>query len=480
MFSGRIVSAFTGLLFTVMATRSIGTSGFGTWEVIVTIVTFASYPVGSIAYWTTRDVARGRIVGRTALMSAALLSGLGLIVYFGFSLFSYSRIAASVTPFLLGALLIPLSYWNGVASAIVTGYRPSVYGTSLIFSEFAKLGAAYEGLYVYHLGIDAVIVALMAAYLVQSVVSTLMVRNTTAERFDASEVRRWLKLAWLPALSYLPTSLAVADTYIVALVHGTSVVGVYQAAFTVASIVSYATALIFTMYPLLLKGADARLPAISLEFSLLLAIPMAAGCIVLAGPILYVFGQQFVPGAAGLAILAVMFIFNNFSLLVDQTLMGTEKVDAGQTPSFRKLAGSNLLFVPLANIGYGVVYLVTLFLAVTLAAAVGFSDASDVATWAAVQMAVTLAFALFKARRARLHAKLMPGISVVYYMIGASVMAGAVYLLSGVVVTQGVSTLVYGFRLLGVILFGAAAYFGLVYVMDVKFRDLTRSFLRRI
>ena len=480
MFSGRIVSAFTGLFFTVMASRVLGTSGFGVVEVIVSFVTFASYPIGSIAYWATRDIARGRMVGRTALASGAVLSGLGLVIYFGFSLFSYSRIGASVVPFLLGALLIPLSYWNAVASAIVTGYRPSVYGTSLVFSELAKVVVAYEGLYVYHLGINAVVVALMAAYLAQSVISTYMVRNTTTQGFDASEVRRWLKLAWLPALSYLPASLAVADTTAVALLHGTSVVGVYQAAFTVASIVSYATALIFTMYPLLLKGGDVRLPAVSLELSLLLAIPKAVGCIVLAGPILYVYGPSFVEGAAGLSILAVMFIFNNFSLLVDQTLMGTETVDSGQTPSFRKLAGSNLIFVSLANIGYGIAYLVILFLAVNFAASMGFSDSADVATWATVQLVVTLAFALFKARRARLHAKLMPGISIVYYLAGAAVMAMAVYLFSGVVVTRDVGTLVYGLRLLVVIAFGAAVYFGSVYAMDSKFRDLTRSFLRRL
>ncbi|MDG6910418.1 MAG: hypothetical protein JRN08_08625, partial [Nitrososphaerota archaeon] len=191
VFSGRLVSAFTGLLFTVMAARWLNPSGFGTWEVIVTFVTFASYPVGTVAYWATRDIARGRMVGRTALVSGALLSGVGLGIYFAFAVLSYARISASFVPFLLGALLVPLSYFNAAASSIVTGYRPSVYGTSLIFSELAKLSVAYGALYVYHLGIEGVIVALMAAYLVQSMVSTALVRNATVERVDGAEVRRW-------------------------------------------------------------------------------------------------------------------------------------------------------------------------------------------------------------------------------------------------------------------------------------------------
>jgi O-antigen/teichoic acid export membrane protein len=479
VFSGRIVSAFTGLLFTVMAARWLDPSGFGTWEVIVTLVTFASYPVGTVAYWATRDIARGRMVGRTAFAASILLSAVGLIIYFIFSFVTYSRIAASVTPFLLGALLVPLSYWNAAASAIVTGYRPSAYGTSLVIAELAKLGVAYEGLYVYRLGIEAVIVALLTAYLVQSVASTYLVRNTTSEKFDPSEVKRWSRLAWLPALSYLPTSLAVADTYVVALLHGTSIVGTYQVAFIVASVVTYASGLVFSMYPLLLKGGDIRLPAVSLEFSLLFAIPMAVGCATLSGQILYLFGPKYVDGGLGLAILAAMFIFNNISLLLDQTLTGTEKVDFGQTPTFGRLAGSSLLFVPLANVGYGILYLLLIFAALSYSAASGFSASMEVATWAAVQFVATLAFVLVKLRRARGVASLLPGISVAYYFVGAALMAAVVYYAAPLIAVRSVQTLAYGGRLVLIVLLGAVVYFGVVYILDSKFRVLVRSFIRQ-
>jgi O-antigen/teichoic acid export membrane protein len=479
VFSGRIVSAFTGLLFTVMAARWLNTSGFGTQEVIVTLVTFASYPVGTVAYWATRDIARGRLVGRTALISSALLSFVGLMVYLGFTYLTFPRIAASVTPFLLGALLVPLSYWNAAASAMVTGYRPSVYGISLAISEVAKIVVAYEGLYVYRLGIEGVIVALLTAYLIQSAVSTYMVRNVVSEKFDSAEVRRWARLAWLPALSYLPTSLAVADTYVVALSHGTSVVGIYQASFNVASVVTYSLGLVFSMYPLLLKGGDTRLPAVSLEFSLLFAVPMAVGCATLSGQILYLFGPNYVDGALGLGILAFMFVFNNVSLIIDSTLMGTEKVDTGQTPSFGKLAGSNLVFVPLANIAYGIVYLVLLYLALSFANSNGFGNSTTVAIWASIQFVVTIAFILVKLRRTRGVATLLPGMSVAYYFVAAAAMAGIVYVAAPNVAIRSVDTLIYGGRLLLLVLLGAVVYFGVVYALDSKFRELFKSFLRQ-
>ncbi len=479
VFTGRIMSAFTGLLFTVMVARWLDPTNFGIWEVIVTLVTFSAYPVGVVAYWATRDVARGRMVGRTALATGALLSSLGLVLYFGFSFFTYSRLATSVLPFLLGALLVPLAYWSAVASSIVQGFRPGVYGYSLVISELAKLGVAYEGLYVYRLGIEGVIVSLMAAYLAQSLVSTFLVRLTTAERFDFAQARRWSRLAWLPAVSYLPTVLAVADSFVAAVGFGPAIVGYYQVAFIVASVVGYSSGLAVSLYPLLLRGGDQRLPAVSIEFSLLFGIPMAAGLLVLAGPILFLFGAKYLPGATGLMLLAVMFVFTSISWIVDQTLLGTEKADVGDRPRFWDLIRSNLIFVPIANILYGVIYTFSLFLALFYSFSNGFSFSNSVALWAAVQLVVTVVFMAVKARRARGFANLIPGISVAYYLLAAGVMAVAVYFVSGAIVNQGLGTLSYGARLLGVGAVGASVYFGLVYAMDSKFRDMAHSVLRR-
>jgi O-antigen/teichoic acid export membrane protein len=481
VFTGRIISAFTGLLFTVMATRWLSVPGFGTWEVIVTLVTFSAYPVGTVAYWATRDVARGRMVGRTAIFSGALLSGLGLVLYFAFTFVTYSTIASAVLPFLLGALVVPLSYWSAVANSIVQGFRPGVYGYSLVISEVAKLVVAYESLYVFRLGIEGVILALMAAYLVQSLVSTYLVRLTTAEKFDFAQTKKWSRLAWLPAISYLPTVLAVADTYVAAVGFGTSLVGYYQVAFIVASVVGYSSGLAFSLYPLLLRGGNERLPALTMDFTLLFSIPMAVGCVVLATPILFLFGAgKYLPGANGLAILAVTCLLGTVSGIVDQTLLGTERVDVGEKPKFWSLIRSNLLFVPVANILYGVAYLTSLYIALSYSSSHGFSASSSVAIWATVQLAATIAFVIAKARRARRYAKLTPSVSVAYNLLAAGLMAAVVYIISLPVLDQSVGTLSYGARLLGIAVIGAGVYFAIVYALDSKFRDLSNSLLPRL
>jgi O-antigen/teichoic acid export membrane protein len=480
VFAGRIISAFTGLLFTVMVARWLDPASFGTWEVIVTLVSFSAYPVGVVAYWATRDVARGKMVGRTALAAGGLMSSLGLALYFAFTLVTYPRINASVLPFLLGALLVPLSYWSAVANSLVAGFRPGKYGYSLVISELAKLGAAYEALYVYRLGIEGVIIALMVAYLAQSIVSTYFVRLSATEKFDFARTRRWSRLAWLPLVSYLPSVLAVADTVVAAVAFGPAIVGNYQVAFTVASVVGYSSAISFSLYPLLLRGGGERLPSVTVEFSLLFSLPMAVGCFVLAGPLLFIFGGKYLPGALGLAIMAPMFVFTTISGIIDQTLLGTEKVDIGERPSFARLLRSNLLFVPVVNILYAASYLASMFATLSYSFSAGFGTSISIGYWASVQLIVTLAFVLVKARRARRYAKLMPGISVAYYILAAAVMGGVVYLLSGAVVQQGLGAVSYGARLVGVVAVGAAVYFGVVYVIDSRFRDLARTLLGRV
>ena len=480
VFSGRIFSAFTGLLFTVMVARWLDPAGFGTWEVIVTLVTFSAYPVGVVAYWATRDVARGRMVGRTALLSGALLSALGLVLYFGFTFVIYSRIIASVLPFLLGALLVPLSYWSGVSNALVQGFRPGSYGYALVVSEVAKVAVAYEALYVYRLGIEGVLVALMAAYLVQSSLGTYFVRLTTSEQFDGSQTRRWSRLSWLPAISYLPGVIAVADTFVAAIGFGTAIVGYYQVAFTVASVVGYSSGLAFSLYPMLLRGGDERLPAVSIEYALLFSIPMAVGGVVLAGPILFLFGAKYLPSTTGLEILASMFVFTTVSGILDQTLLGTERADVGDRPGFQALARSNLIFVPVVNALYGVAYVASLYLALAFAGSHGFSITSTVALWGTVQAIATVVCMIVKARRARRYAKLTPGPSVAYYLTASLVMGAVLYLVSGAVAIQSLSTLSYGARLLALVILGGAVYFGLVFAMDARFRGMARSLLRRI
>ena len=70
--------------------------------------------------------------------------------------------------------------------------------------------------------------------------------------------------------------------------------------------------------------------------------------------------------------------------------------------------------------------------------------------------------------------------SVVNYLLAAVAMAVVLYLASGVVAPEVGGTVSYGAHLLVVAVLGAVVYFGSVYAMDEKTRDMAHSLLRRI
>jgi hypothetical protein len=145
VFAARIASIFTGLIFLVMITRSLSVQQFGLYEVITDLVAFAAYPAGLVAFWATRDIARGKMFGKTAIVLNIVLSAIGVTLYVVLSYLSAEKIAQASFPTLVFAvLLVPVAYFNQAANAVVAGHKPAVLGYAVIFSESAKLAVAYR------------------------------------------------------------------------------------------------------------------------------------------------------------------------------------------------------------------------------------------------------------------------------------------------------------------------------------------------
>lgn len=477
VFSSRLVSVVTGLAFVVMVARWLNPSQFGLWEFIIDLVTFAAYPVGVLSFWVTRDVARGRLVGRTAIFVAMAMSLGGIALYIVFGLLTYSRVATSFAPFLLATLLVPSSYWSVISNSIVAGYRPAAAGYSLLASEVCKLLSAYPLLYIYKTGIMGVIIALLVAQVAQAAVATYATRGADMADLRLSEARRWFESAWLPAISTVPYFIGIADTFVASLAFGTTITGYYQAAFSVASIVGYSTALSSALYPRLLAGGREDLPAITLDFAMLFGIPMAVGASVLAPSILFLFAPKYVVGSLGLVILSFTSLFTTVSIILDQTLMGREKVDLEAERSLRRYVKSDLFFVALVNVTYAVGYNLLMYVAILLANSNGLSVVYTVGAWAGAQLLATIAAVLVKGIRTSRSVKFLPVAPITRYALASLGMGIILYFISGYALSTSLEIVVFGLRLIGAVLAGAIFYFGVLFLADRKFRKLVLTLL---
>jgi O-antigen/teichoic acid export membrane protein len=480
VFSSRMVSVFTGLIFLLLMTHSLSVQQFGLWEVILDIVTFACYPAGLLVFWATREIARGRFLGRTAIWMNLAFSLFGLALYFLFSFVSAARVESSLDSLLLAILLVPIGYWNQAANAVVSGHRPIVAGYSVIASEVCKLAVAFPALLVFHIGIDGVIVSVMAANVAQAATSTFMTRDADALPFDVAAGKSWLARSWLPSLTSLPYVLGVADTYIASLAAGnTTLVGYYQAAFAVATIAGYSFYLASALYPLLLRGGSDELTAATLDLTLLFGVPMAVGAAALAKPILYVLRPTYTEASTALTILAFAALVNSVSLILDQNLMGRDKVDVDEKATFRRYVGSAIFFVSIVDLATALAYLVSIYLVVALGTAGGWTIPRVIEVWAVAQLAVFSAFASIKVRRGRRSGRLVVARSLVNYIIGSALM-GAFLAIAAHFADYSLGTLPFAAELLAVGATGVAIYVAYVLYTEPSVRRLARVVLRPV
>ncbi|HXW37855.1 MAG TPA: hypothetical protein VEJ36_08155 [Nitrososphaerales archaeon] len=481
VFSARILSVFTGSFFLLMLTRSLATTQFGLWEFITDVVVFASYPTGLLTYWATREVARGKVVGKTTLVLNLLASTIGMGIFLAFALLSYSSIHQELTPFLFSLVLVPLSYWNQATLALVGGYNPAIGAYSLLVSEPAKLIVAFPLLFVFNLGIYGVIVAIAVSFLVQNVAATVQLSKVTTDKVDLSLGKKWLSQPHVPALAGLVAAMGVADTFAASIGQGSTLLaGYYQAAFQVATLVGYSLYLSSALYPLLLRRSETEpsdLFKTSLEFTLLFAVPMAAGSIALASKILYLLSPRYVVSATALIILSLAAVSSSISWVVDQGLMGRETADIEEGNRTKRILSSDLAFVSLANLAYSAVYVSSVFVIGRFTPVTASGIGRFVDYWATSQLVFNAVLVAGKSLRLARRMKVRISRSILSYIGAGTAMGVLVYLLSASLLPTTLTNLDFSLRLGGLVGIGAVFYFGLLLLADEDVRAMARTIL---
>src|SRR5262249_12132803 len=80
-FLARIISLFTGFLFTLIVTRNLSVEQFGQWTVISSLVLYGTFPAYIVGYWLTRFAARGEKVATLGLTLTIPFALAGCVVY---------------------------------------------------------------------------------------------------------------------------------------------------------------------------------------------------------------------------------------------------------------------------------------------------------------------------------------------------------------------------------------------------------------
>ena len=469
-----------GLAFTIIVTRQLTPEEFGVWIIIGSMVSYSVTAEPIISYWTTRQVARGKPIGRTSMASTSLFAGGSIPIYI-VSVYLFASVEASfIDSMILGAILIPVTFVRGTLSAVNLGYKPHAVSIGMAVFQSVKIPAGLGLVFFLELGLEGAILAVFAAHLVDIVIQMRYARPKLAVLLDFSYLKGWIRQAWIPLYGRIPGVLASLDVIIYTIIIG-SIVGVayYAAAVAVAGIVGRAGRISQALYPKLL--ADGSRDHISENFTWVMyfAIPMLVAAAIFSRHVMFLLNPEY----AGAWIAAVLLAFNSLVHVLigffQQILMGTDTIDAGEMPRASVLLKSRLFLVgTIANIHH-VLYLGVL--AIFLYAFNSMSDLDLVAVWSAVFLAVSAPFVIYYGLLVRRHAPFRVQFSAILrYLAGGAGIVAVFVLTNEHIVEFEVSIYSYVPGLLLELLLCCAAYLGITYAIDFKTRRLFRLVLLEI
>ena len=469
-----------GVAFTIIVTRQLTPEEFGVWAVIGSMTSYSIAAEPIISYWTTRQVARGKPVARTSMMSTSMFA-VGSIPIYLLSIYLFTNIeSAFFDSMLLGAILIPALFVQGTLSSVNMGYRPHAVSVGVAAFQAFKIPAGLALVFFLGLGLDGAILAVFAAHLANIAVQLRYARPRLAAVLDLAYLRGWIRQAWIPLYSRIPGVLGTLDIILYVAVAG-SVVGTayFAAALVVAKMVIRAGRISQALYPKLL--AEGSRDHISENFTLMMyfAIPLLILAVLFSQHAMFLLNPEYAAAwVAGvlLALATFLHIIKNF---VRNVLKGTDDVDLEERPSASALLKSRLFLTGTVENAYYAVYLAAL--AISLHVFGDLPEPQLVVVWSSVMLAVSVLFLLYHVVLVRKHEPfgLQYG-SILRHVAGGTGMAAVFLLTNDHVVVFDVSIYAYLPGLLSELAICCATYLGITYAIDRKTRRLFRMVLSEV
>jgi len=264
---------------------------------------------------------------------------------------------------------------------------------------------------------------------------------------------------WIFLASAGSTVFATTDTILIGYFLTNADVGIYRVSYQLTGIATFVCLAVNTaLFPRISRwNTDGNLPSIgsaltrAITFSLLLAIPVIAGGILLSEKLLYyLYGSDFVAGAQALTVLLIMQIVTIFVTLQITCLNAMDR------PKDSFIATS---FAALVNIGLN--FILIPFLGIVGAA---------LATLASISMTAVISL-WYLSRHLEISLDFPPLLNI---LIATGVMGGAVLVFRFL---TGISSFP---SLLGTILVGALLYFAVLFRIDPDLRHEAGDLLRTV
>lgn len=479
-FASRIISVATGLMFTIIVTRRLSEESFGAWQFYSSLLGYFTIPSGIVNYWLTRDLARGNPVAKSGVFFNSLVSLVSATLFVILSPFFTASVNVDFLTVLAFILWIVAIHHTLSLEAVCNGVEPHIIGYASIVFEISKvvIGAILVGYL--RLMLFGAVLSVDLALIIQAFYYSLKLSKHFNKAFSLKHVQKWFRNGWIPLISNAPGIMNAQDVLILTLLTGSLLPAAYLGvANRFAGAIVFSGALAVGLYPKLLSGGSGRDVEESLELVLLFLIPMVLGQIILAEPILYLFREEYAPVQWVLRTMSICFAITVLKGFFSAIILGVEKTDVGLNATWRNLAKSYLMKIPLFDFTGSAIYVMLMSVIAKVLKDMNAAPTLIAFSSTMCLLIVNMLLMLYYLKTSRRLISFKLNVWRVLKFLTSGLAMSIVLLLLYPESAKSEQIIIVLTSLMPVILIGIIIYFAILYLIDSKFRFLLKSILRR-
>ena len=479
---GGIISIFTGVVFTLIITRSVTPEEYGTWGLIIGLITYVTLIGPIVSYWSTRDTARNIQSGKTAILSSLLLSigAISIYIVISYLMSNYTNVEQNVL--LFAAILVPVMFVNGILIAINLGWKPHAISYGTLAYGISSIPLALFLIYYLNFGVTGIIISVFLANIISIIILFYYAKEKIRNQFNKIFLKKWLKFSWVPIYPGIAILVAGFDISIFTIITG-SVIGLafWTAAMVLPAMISHTGLISRAVYAKLLEEKTKEFMSENLTLVFYFGIILISLVITFARPGLYALNPIYeiaFPVAIIMSFEVFLSVFTNIFLL---SLAGIERVDKFENSTFKDYLKSKLFFPQTIRLIQTSIYVLILTVGLLILVGFGSSNQELLLFWASIALITQI-----------------PLVCILYYLVQKNIMIKleisrivkfsltgiGVFGFTHVLITQ---FLVYSPDIASFIpnvlmfaSFGVGLYIIITYLIDNKIRNLVHAVIYEI
>jgi len=479
---GGIISIFTGIIFTLIITRSVTAEEYGTWGLILGLVTYVMLIGPIVSYWSTRDTARNIQSGKTAIWSSMLLSIGAISVYIPISylMSNYTNVENNVL--LFAAILVPTMFINGILVAINLGWKPHAISYGTLAYGISSIPLALFLIYYLNFGVTGIIISVFLANIVSIIILFYYAKEKIVNRFNKAFLKKWLKFSWIPIYPGIAVLVAGFDISIFTIITG-SVIGLafWTAAMVFPAMISHTGLISRAIYAKLLEEKTKEFMSENLTLVFYFGIILISLVITFARPALYALNPIYeiaFPVAIIMSFEVFLSVFTNIFLL---SLAGIERVDKFENSTFKDYLKSKLFFPQTIRLIQTSIYVLILTVGLLILVGFGSSNQELLLFWASIALItqIPLVCVLYYLVQKNIMIKLEISRIAKFVLIAIGVF-GFTYVLTTQFLVYSPEVTSFIPNVLMFASFGVGLYIIITYLIDNKIRNLVHAVIYEI